>query len=116
MVCSSDTERIGKQLVRPLNGMHRLDWTDDEVGASTEFHVSHSELFQILRRAGFDVLDFRELYAPEDAVDHPYYQYVSAEWARQWPSEEIWRAKKSRRRPTSASAPRKRRFRTQSQG
>ena len=116
MVCSSDTERIGTKLVRPLNGMHRLDWTDDEVGASTEFHVSHSELFQILRRAGFDVLDFRELYAPEGAVDHPYYQYVSAEWARQWPSEEIWRAKKSRRRPRPAATPRKRRPRTQSQG
>src|SRR2546429_3977760 len=109
MVCSSDTERIGTKLVRPLNGMHRLDWTDDEVGASTEFHVRHSELFQILRRAGFDVLDFRELYAPEGAVDHPYYQYVSAEWARQWPSEEIWRAKKSRRRPRPAATPRKRR-------
>src|SRR5207302_6442527 len=103
-----DTERIAKQLLRPLYGMRRVDCTDDEVGASTEFHVRHSELFQMLRRSGFDVLHFRELYAPEDAVDHPYYQYVSAEWARQWPSEEIWRAKKSRRRPTSASAPRDR--------
>jgi len=94
MVCSSDTEHIGTKLVRPLKGMHRLDWTDDEVGASTEFHVSHSELFQILRRSGFDVIDFRELYAPAGAEDHPYYQYVSAEWASQWPSEEIWRARK----------------------
>src|SRR5438876_2435180 len=107
MVCSADTERIGTQLVRPLKGMHRLDWTDDEVGASTEFHVSHSELFQILRRAGFDVLDFRELYATEDAVDHPYYQYVTAEWGSQWPSEEIWRAKKSRRRPGAPAARRR---------
>ena len=94
MVCSSETERIGTKLVRPLKGMHRLDWTDDEVGESTEFHVSHSELFQILRGAGFDVIDFRELYASADAVDHPYYQYVTADWARQWPSEEIWRARK----------------------
>ena len=94
MVCSADNERIGRQLLRPLKGMHRLDWTDDEVGPSTEFHISHSELFQVLRRAGFEVLDFRELYAAEDAVDHPYYQYVTAEWARQWPSEEVWRARK----------------------
>ena len=49
------------------------------------------------------------LYAPEDAVDHPYYQYVSAEWAKQWPSEEIWRAKKSRRRPRPAARPRRKR-------
>ena len=109
MVCSADTERIGTQLVRPLKGMHRLDWTDDEVGPSTEFHVSHSELFQILRRAAFDVLDFRELYAAEGAVDHPYYEYVTAEWGSQWPSEEIWRAKKSRRRPGLPASRRTRR-------
>ncbi len=96
MVCSGDTTHIGRQLVRPLKGMHRLDWTDDEVGASTEFHVSHSELFQILRGAGFDVLDFRELYAAEGTPDHPYYQYVTADWGRQWPSEEIWRARKTK--------------------
>jgi ubiquinone/menaquinone biosynthesis C-methylase UbiE len=119
MVCSADTEHIGKQLVRPLKGMHRLDWTDDEVGESTEFHVSHSELFQILRWSGFDVLDFRELYAPEDAVDHPYYQFVTAEWARQWPSEEIWRARKTRAaasarpgRKASGKAPARKRGKT----
>lgn len=108
MVCASDTEHIGKTLVRPLKGIHRLDLTDDEVGSSTEFHVSHSELFQILRRSGFDVLDFRELYAPDDAIDHPYYSYVTAEWARSWPSEEIWKARKSRRKPEPLLKTRKR--------
>lgn len=99
MLCSAETGlHVGTKLVRPLKGLHRLDWTDDEVGASTEFHVSHSELFQILRRAGFNVVDFRELFATDDSVDHPYYQYVTAEWARQWPSEEIWRATKRRTR------------------
>ena len=44
------------------------------------FHVSDSDLFQLLRETGFDVLDFRELFAPDDAVDHPYYQWVPAEW------------------------------------
>src|SRR5437762_12683169 len=90
MVCSSASERIGTKLVRPLNGMHRLDWTDDEVGASTEFHVSHSEPFQVLRRAGSDVLDFRQLYAPDDAVDHPHSAYVPAERPKHWPSGETW--------------------------
>jgi SAM-dependent methyltransferase len=92
MVCSVDAERVGEGLVLPLRGMNRLDWTSD--GASTEFHISTSEMFQLLRRTGFDVLDFRELYAPEDAVDHPYYSYVPAAWAKKWPSEEIWRARK----------------------
>jgi hypothetical protein len=40
------------------------------------------------------VQDLIELYAPDDAVDHPYYSYVSGEWARKWPAEEIWRARR----------------------
>jgi SAM-dependent methyltransferase len=92
MVCSVDQERVGERLVLPLRGMNRLDWTSD--GPSTEFHISTSELFQLLLRTGFDVLDLRELYAPADAEDHPYYSYVPAEWAKKWPNEEIWRAKK----------------------
>ena len=93
MVCSLDEEKVGERLVLPLRGMNRLEWTSD--GPSTEFHISTSEMFQLLRRTGFDVLDFRELYASDDAVDHLYYSYVPAEWARKWPSEEIWRAKKA---------------------
>jgi SAM-dependent methyltransferase len=92
MICSVDDEKVGERLVLPLRGMNRLDWTSD--GPSTEFHLGVSELFQLLRQTGFDVLDFRQLYAPEDAVDHPYYSYVPAEWAKKWPHEEIWRAKK----------------------
>ena len=92
MVCSVDQENVGDRLVLPLLGMNRLDWTSD--GPSTEFHIGASELFQLLRRTGFDVLDFRQLYAPTDAVDHPYYSYVPAEWAKKWPHEEIWRARK----------------------
>jgi ubiquinone/menaquinone biosynthesis C-methylase UbiE len=92
MVCSTDEERITERLVLPLKGMHRLNWFFE--GEATEFHISASEMFQLLRRTGFEVLDFRELYAPDDAVDHPYYNYVPAEWAKRWPSEEIWRARK----------------------
>jgi hypothetical protein len=43
-----------------------------------------------LRASGFTVDDLREIYAPPDAVDHPYYQLATIEWARQWPIEEIW--------------------------
>jgi len=92
MVCSLDEEKVGERLVLALRGMNRLDWTSD--GPSTEFHIGVSELFQLLRRTGFEVLDFRQIYAPEDAVDHPYYSYVPAAWAKKWPHEEIWRARK----------------------
>jgi hypothetical protein len=32
----------------------------------------------------------------DDAVDHSYYDNISVEWARKWPSEEIWVAEKPR--------------------
>ena len=89
-VCSPDEERVSERLVLPLRGMHRLDWTSE--GASTEFHIPTADMFGLLRRTGFEILDYRQLYAREDAVDHPYYSYVPAEWARKWPSEEVWRA------------------------
>ena len=93
MVCSPDGDRISDCLVRPLKGMNRLDWTSGG-DPSSEFHISTSDMFQLLRRTGFEVLDFRDLYAAEDAVDHPFYNFVPAEWARRWPAEEIWRARK----------------------
>ena len=92
-VCSPDEERVSERLVQPLRGMHRLDWTSE--GVSTEFHIPTADMFGLLRRTGFEVLDYRQLYAREDAVDHPYYSYVPAEWARKWPSEEVWRARKA---------------------
>jgi SAM-dependent methyltransferase len=93
MLCSPDDGVLGERLVRPQKGMHRFDWTD-EGDPETVFHISGSDMFQLLLKTGFDVVDFRELFAPDDAVNHPYYEWVPAKWAKQWPSEEIWRARK----------------------
>ena len=78
-------------LQRPQRGLGRLEWPGDE---GVEWQLPHGELFRLLRRTGFDVVDLVELYAPDDAEDHPYYQFVPAEWARAWPVEEIWVAAK----------------------
>jgi ubiquinone/menaquinone biosynthesis C-methylase UbiE len=94
VLCSPNDDVVGERLIRPQKGMRRFDWTDDEVGPSTDFHISGSDMFQLLRKTGFDVVDFRELFAPDGAVDHPYYKWVPAEWAKKWPAEEIWRARK----------------------
>jgi ubiquinone/menaquinone biosynthesis C-methylase UbiE len=91
-LCMPDEAQVGERLVRPQRDLYRMDWRDDDPG--TEFHPATAELFRILRENGFELVDFRELYAPDDAVDHEYYDYVPAEWARKWPSEEIWRARK----------------------
>ena len=94
LACSPDEGKVVEQLVRPLKHMHRLDWKDDDGAPETSFHLPTAEMFHLLLRAGFQVLDLRQLYAADDSVDHPYYSVVPAEWARQWPSEEVWRARK----------------------
>ena len=93
MICSPDEGKVAERLVRPLRSMNRLDWLEDGQ-PSSEFHLPTADLFRLLRETGFEVLDLRQLYASTDATDHPYYDYVPAEWARQWPSEEVWRARK----------------------
>jgi len=92
MLCLPDTGRVQTSLQRPQRGMNRLEWTGEDPGV--EFHPSFSDLFRLLRRNGFELLDVAELYAPADARDHAYYDYVPAEWARRWPAEEIWRVRR----------------------
>ena len=87
----ADGGKVTEVLHRPQQDLGRLEWPD-EVGV--EWHVPHGELFRLLTRTGFDVVDLVELYPPEDAEDHPYYDFVSVTWADRWPSEEIWVARK----------------------
>ena len=92
MLCVPEEGPVVERLVRPQRGLYRLEWFDDDPGV--EFHPSTSEMFALLRENGFELLDFRELFAPEDAVDHEYYDTVPAAWAKRWPDEELWRARK----------------------
>jgi hypothetical protein len=69
--------------------MKRFEWDD-----GVEFHLAHGEWIRILRANGFDVEELVELQAPPEAADHPYYDFVGAAWARSWPAEEIWVARK----------------------
>ena len=91
LLCAPDEGKRSETLQRPQRGMGRLEWPG-ELGV--EWQLPHMELFRVLRGAGFEVLDLIELYAPEDAEDHPYYDTFSADWSRKWPAEEIWVAKK----------------------
>ena len=59
-----------ENLQRPQRGLNRIDWEDD---GTTEFHLPLGELFALLREAGFDVLEIKELYAPADAGKAEYY-------------------------------------------
>ena len=92
ILCAPDEGKPGERLLRPQRGLGRLEWPG-ELGV--EWQLPHGELFRLLRATGFEVTDLVELYAPAEAVDHPYYTTFSAEWSRKWPAEEIWVARKS---------------------
>jgi hypothetical protein len=67
-----------------------LEWDDDD--PSVEFHLPHGELIALLRTTGFTVEALHELQAPADATSR--FEFVTLEWARQWPCEEIWVARR----------------------
>jgi hypothetical protein len=51
-------------------------------------------MLRLLVDSGLDVVGLWEIQATESSEDHSYYDFVSAEWARKWPAEEIWKARK----------------------
>ncbi len=93
VLCSPDEEApAAERLVRPQRGLHRLEWP----GEGIEFHLGHGDWIEVLRTSAFEIERLVELFAPEGAETHAYYDFVTADWARKWPSEEIWVARKRR--------------------
>ncbi len=93
ILCQQLEGGADERLHRPQRGLHRIEWEDT---GEIEFHLGHGDLIDVLRESGFQLERLVELYAPDDAQTHAYYDYVSAEWARKWPAEEIWVARKAR--------------------
>jgi SAM-dependent methyltransferase len=84
-------EGVGEQLVRPQRDLHRVEWPDT---GEVEFELPHGQMIDLLRANEFELERLLELYAPAGAETHTYYKWVTAEWAQQWPAEEIWVARK----------------------
>jgi SAM-dependent methyltransferase len=78
------------RLLRPYFGMHRFEWPDSD---AVEFHLPHGELIALLRASGFTVEGLTEIRPPAGATTR--YGFVTAEWARKWPSEEVWHARRA---------------------
>lgn len=91
MLCAPDDENTpaSTQLLRPYFGMHRFEWPGDQ---SVEFHLGYGDWIRLLRRNDFEVLELVELQPPPDATTR--YPYITLEWARRWPCEEVWIARK----------------------
>ena len=96
MLCTPDGPEQPAQpaLQRGFFGMHRFDWPDDDP-PGVEFHLGHGDWIRLLRGNGFEILDLVEIQAPPGATSR--YDFVRAEWATRWPSEEVWRARKVNR-------------------
>jgi SAM-dependent methyltransferase len=71
--------------------MEGVEWPDT---GEVEFQLGHGDWIDLLRANGFEIERLVELFAAPDAETHGYYNYVSADWARKWPAEEIWVARK----------------------
>jgi SAM-dependent methyltransferase len=90
-LCATVEGPPSESLQRPQLGLHRMEWIEPE--HEIEFQLGHGDWIRLLRENGFEIEALVELFAPEDAVDHAHYG-SNAEWAKKWPSEEIWRARK----------------------
>jgi SAM-dependent methyltransferase len=82
---------VGEQLVRPQFELRKVEWPDT---GEVEFQLGHGDWIDLLRANGFEIERLVELYAPPDGETHTYYKYVTADWARKWPADEIWVARK----------------------
>jgi SAM-dependent methyltransferase len=78
------------RLVRDYFGIGPIEFTAETV---VEFHSTHGEWVRALGEAGFVLENLVEVRPPAGAK--PRFDFASVEWARRWPSEEIWIARKT---------------------
>jgi SAM-dependent methyltransferase len=77
------------RLLRPTFAPARIEWPDDQ---GIGFYPSHGAWIRLLRSAGFIIDDLVELRPSPTATSR--YPFVTHDWARQWPSEEVWKVTK----------------------
>lgn len=91
---SRDLEaEIGETVVRPYFGQHRIEWVDLDDDPAIEFNLPVSEWFRLFKATGFEIVDFFEIQAPADAQGVQF--SIPAEWAKRYPSEQAWIARKT---------------------
>jgi SAM-dependent methyltransferase len=89
-LCVPEDEGAAQErLLRGQRDVRRVEWP----GGGVEHHPSHGDWIRVLTSHGFAVEALHELYAPDDADDHEYYDIATADWARRWPAEELWVAR-----------------------
>jgi len=90
-LCMDDDESkpATDRLLRPAFGVYRMEWPDS---SGIEFHLSHADWIRLLRDSGFEIEDLIEIRPTEGAKTR--YPFVTLDWARKWPTEEVWKVRK----------------------
>jgi hypothetical protein len=83
-----ETDTVTDRLQRPAFGLHRLEWPDDTGSSSISPWALGPSLPREWIRGG------RAARALSAGGATTRFTYVTAEWARQWPSEEVWKVRK----------------------
>ncbi|HVW48003.1 MAG TPA: class I SAM-dependent methyltransferase [Solirubrobacterales bacterium] len=91
ILCGPDDENepAGDRLLRPLFGMHRVEWPGDP---SVEFHLPQGKMIELLSGCDLQVEQLIEVRPPADALTR--FSHIALGWARDYPCEEVWRARK----------------------
>jgi len=90
MACTPpDGGPVQDWLVRTHFDTHRFEFPGE---GAVEFHLTHGEWVRILNATGFVLENLIEVQPSPGATAR--YELASLEWARRWPSEDIWVARK----------------------
>ncbi len=80
------TDALEARLFRDYFGSRRVEYED-----SIDFQLPYGEWIRLFRQHGLEVEDLIEIRPPADAVSTYGYEL---DWARRWPAESIWKARK----------------------
>jgi SAM-dependent methyltransferase len=82
-------ERQDTRLHRSYSDLGRMHLGEGTI----DFQLPHGEWIRLLRDHGFVVEDLIEL-RPTESATTTYDDFVPDDWARHWPAEQIWKARK----------------------
>ena len=81
----------GRTLERSYFDSRRMLWNEDD--PSFEYQLPYGEWIRLFRAHGFVIEDLIEL-RPEPDAETAFTDYVTLEWARDFPAEQIWKVRK----------------------
>jgi len=89
-ICTDESsDGAAPELKRDYFGMHAVT---DQPWEAIEFQLPYGEWIRLLQANGFEIEELIELRPPPEATST--YSWVSLEWARRWPAENIWKARR----------------------